>query len=70
MSTCIHCDERASGAEGTVYCQPCLDWGREAYAAQMNGTLGPSWDLWDPDDIEARYPSLTPTPEGGEHAKD
>lgn len=61
MANCIHCDMRPAGFEDTVYCQPCLDWQRAAYMSHMADLPSPDWDPFDPDDIEARYPT---TPEG------
>ena len=60
VGPCIHCDERPAGADGTIYCQPCLDWQREDYAAEMNGTPRPTWGPFDPDDVEARYGTPIP----------
>ena len=32
IEMCIHCDDSPAGAEGTIWCQQCLEWYREEYA--------------------------------------
>lgn len=41
MNECAHCTTHSAGAEGTIWCERCLEWWRASVKADSEGVACP-----------------------------